>query len=304
MKRILVLCVLLMAGCAGKEPGTAAAPEAAPAEPVLTRDMVAGAQVTGVLESPITLQAGRYEGPPIEAGGASRATVNLWQPTILLGNLDGVSGAEAAALLSTNAGGSGEFVHLGVFGLRDGIVQSIAVAPVGDRARLFRVWLEGTRIHMDVVEAGPGEPACCPTQLTRKAYELQAGKLQQVENAAVGSLSINLLAATDWMLVEMDRQPLPQEALPPTALVQYDKIAGFAGCNRYTAPITEPEVGVIKVGEVTVTGGKNCEAPAAEIEARYLERLAQVRGYGFVAGQLVLYGPAAEGAPRTLVFTR
>jgi heat shock protein HslJ len=294
----------MVAGCAGKEPGTAVAPEAPPAEPVLTRDMVAGAQVTGVLESPVTLQAGRYEGPPVEVGGSSRPTVNLWQPTILLGNLDGASGVEAAALLSTNTGGSGEFVHLGVFALRDGIVQSIAVAPVGDRARLFRVWLEGTRVHMDVVEAGPGEPACCPTQLTRKAYELQAGKLQQVENTAVGSLSVNLLAATDWMVAEMDGQPLPKEALPPTALVQYGKIAGFAGCNRYSAPVTESEAGVISIGEVTVTGGKSCEASATELEARYLERLAQVRGYRFVAGQLVLYGPAAEGAPRTLVFTR
>ena len=304
MKRILVLCVLMVAGCSGKEPETAAAPEAPPAEAVLTRDMVAGAEVTGVVDSTITLQAGRYEGPPIAAGGAARATVTLWQPTILLGNLDGVPGVEAAALLSTNSGGSGEFVHLGVFGLRDGIVRSIAVAPVGDRTRLFRAWLEGKRVHMDVIEAGPGEPACCPTQLTRKAFELKEGKLQQVENAAVGSLSINLLAATDWMLAEMDGEPLPEGALPPTALVQYGKIAGFAGCNRYAAPVTEPEVGVIKVGQVTATGDKSCEPPALELEARFLERLAQVRGYGFMAGQLVLHGPEADGAPRWLVFTR
>jgi heat shock protein HslJ len=157
---------------------------------------------------------------------------------------------------------------------------------------------------MDVIEAGPGEPACCPTQLTRKAFALQDGKLQQVENDVVGALSINLLAATDWMLVEMDGEPMAGGILPPTALVQYEKIAGFAGCNRYAAPITETAAGTIRIGDVTLSGGKQCEASAAALEARFVERLGQVRSYGFVAGQLVLYAPVEGGVPRTLVFAR
>jgi heat shock protein HslJ len=302
--RTAILGLVLLAGCSGKEspPPTAAAPP--PASPVLTRDLVLDAQVTGVLEAPVTLQAGRYSGPPAAPGGASHASVELWQPTVLLGNLDGAPGDEAAALLSSSGGGSGEFVYLAVFALRDGVAQSIAVAPVGDRARLFRVWLERERIHMDVIEAAPGEPACCPTQLTRKAFALQAGTLQQLENTAVGSLSINLLAATDWMLVEMDGQPLAEGVLPPTALIQYGKIAGFAGCNRYTVPLEESEPGTISVGKVVVTGDKACAGPAADIEAQFLERLAQVRSYGFVAGRLVLFVPVKDGAPRKLTFTR
>ena len=77
---------------------------------------------------------------------------------------------------------------------------------------------------MDVVEAGPGEPACCPTQLTRKVFGWQDGKLAMLENTPVGSMSINLLAATDWMLVEMDGQSLAPGVLPPTALIQYGKV--------------------------------------------------------------------------------
>lgn len=304
MHYLMILCAALAAGCAGKEQASTVDAQPAPAATGLTRDMVLEAQVAGVLEIPVTLHAGRYEGPPVAAGGSSRPSVQLWQPTIMLANFDGVPGQEAAALLSTNSGGSGEFVHLAVFALRDGMAQSIAAAPVGDRARLFRAWQEGGKIHMDVIEAGPGEPACCPTQLTRKAFALQDGKLQQVENAAVGTMSINLLAATDWMLVEMDGEPMAEGLLPPTALVQYEKIAGFAGCNRYSAPITETAAGTIRIGDVTLTGGKQCTASAAALEARFVERLGQVRSYGFVAGQLVLYAPVEGGVPRRLVFVR
>ena len=44
-----------------------------------------------------------------------------------------------------------------------------------------------------------------------------------LENTPVGSMSIHLLAATDWMLVEVDGQPLAQGVLPPTATIQYGK---------------------------------------------------------------------------------
>ena len=302
--RSAMLVLVLLGGCTGKESAPATAAALPSAAPVLTRDLVLDAQVTGVLEGPVTLQAGRYTGPPAVAGGASRPSVELWEPTVLLGELDGVPGNEAAALLSSSSGGTGDFVYLAVFALHEGVVRSIAVAPVGDRVRLFRAWLERERIHMDVIEPAPGEPACCPTQLTRKAFALQAGALQQVENTAVGSLSINLLAATDWMLIELDGQPLPQGVLPPTALIQYGKIAGFAGCNRYSVPVTEPEPGAIRVGEVVPSGDKACGAAAASLEAQFVEHLSQVQSYGFVAGRLVLYGPMQGAAPRKLTFTR
>ncbi|HEX9206894.1 MAG TPA: META domain-containing protein [Steroidobacteraceae bacterium] len=304
-RRSALLGLVLLAGCTGKEPATP--PAGAPSPPIpaaLTRELIRDAQVTGVLETPVTLAGGRYEGAPVEPGAASRPSVTLWEPTILLGNLDGAPGDEGAALLSTNTGGSGEFVYLAAFALRDGKAQSIAVAPLGDRVRLFRAWIERGQVHMDVIEAAPGDPACCPTQLTRKAFALQDGKLQQLESAAVGTLSVNLLAATDWMLAEMDGQALPKEALPPTALIQYGKIAGFAGCNRYSAPLTETQAGVVKVGEVAVTGGKACDAAATALEARFLERVRQVQSYGFVAGRLVLSAPVKDGTPRTLTFTR
>lgn len=303
---VAILGLALLAACAGKDaaaPPEAAVPAAARPEPP-TREQLLSATVSGVLPEPVTLSDGRHEAPPAQAGAASRTSLVLMQPTVLFGDLDGTPPGEAIALLAANTGGSGEFVHLGVFAMRDGKAQTIATAPVGDRVKVFRTWLERDKVHMDVVEAGPGEAACCPTQLTRKAFGLQDGKLVMLESAPVGYMSIHMLAATDWMLVELDGAPLPDGLMPPTALIQYGKITGFAGCNRYTGPIAEPQAGKLDVGDVASTK-KACEGGANDLEARFLERLGQVDAYTFQAGRLVLSGPPrAQGAPATLVFSR
>ena len=302
---VAILGLAVLAGCAGKDaaaPPEAAGPAAAQPEPP-TRDQLLSATVAGVLPQPVTLIDGRYEGPPAQAGAASRSSVVLMQPTVQFGDVDGVPPREAIALLAVDTGGSGAFVHLGIFAMRDGKAQTIATAPVGDRVKVFRSWLERDKVHMDVVEAGPGERACCPTQLTRKAFGLQDGKLVLLESAPVGYMSIQMLAATDWMLVEMDGQTLPDGVMPPTALIQYGKITGFAGCNRYTGPIAEPQSGKLDVGDVAATK-KACEGGANDLEARFLARLGQVDAYTFQAGRLVLSGSSAPGAPATLVFSR
>jgi len=292
------------AGCSNKqEAAPPAATEAAqPAGPPTLEQMLA-ATVTDVLESPVTLANGRFEGPPAAEGGASRPTLQLWEPTILFRNVDGTPGEEGIALMSASGGGSGEFVHLGVFALRDGKATTIATAPVGDRVQLLRAWVEHDQVHMDVVEAGPQDPACCPTQLARKTFAMKDGKLQMTGSEVVGSLSLNLLAATDWMLVEMDGKPLPQGTMPPTALIQYGKIAGFAGCNRYSGPVTEPQAGSIKVGELATTR-KACEGPATELEAAFLERLGRSETYRLQAGRLLFAGPQDGQDAKTLLFSR
>ncbi len=294
-----------LGGCSGKPPATSGTDTAAPAVPQTpTREQLQTATVTGPFTEPVTLVDGRYEGPAAQPGAASRPSLTLLQPTIMTGDIDGRPPGEAVALLSSSTGGTGELTHVAVFAMREGRAQSLATAPVGDRVRVFRTWLERQQVRMDVIEAAPGEPACCPTQLTRKAYAWQDGKLAQVENAPVGSLSVNLLAATDWMLVEMDGQPLPEGPMPPTALVQYEKVTGFAGCNRYEGPLEESKPGKIAIGALTATR-KACDAPANELEAQFLERLGRSNAYTFQAGRLLLSGPPdAQGVRHTLLFSR
>jgi len=299
---IMGLAAVAFAGCAKKE---AAAPAAAePAKPVApTREQLLAANVAGVFEAPVTLAAGRYEGPPAQPGAASKPMLTLWESTIEFVDLDGAPPEEGVAILTSSGGGSGTFTHLGVFNAQDGKASTLGVAPVGDRVQVFRLWHEPGKVLLDVVEPGPNDPACCPTQVSRKSFGWKDGKLQALTSEPVGGLSINLLAATDWMLVEMDGQPLAQGAMPPTTLIQYGKAAGFAGCNRYTGPITESSPGAIKLGELAVTR-KACDGPASEIEAAFLERMRGATSYSFQAGRLLLVAPQGGQQPRTLLFSR
>jgi heat shock protein HslJ len=300
-----IVVFVTLAGCAGKDPG-ATAPVATPAplQPP-TKEQLLVATVTGPFAGPVTLSDGRYEGPTAEAGAQSHPTLVLMPSTVLFGDIDGTPPNEAVALLGASGGGSGEFTHVAAFAMRDGKAQSLGTAQVGDRVQVYRTWLERNRILMDVVEAAPGEPACCPTQLSRKAFGWQDGKLVMLESTPVSRLSVNLLTATDWMLVEMDGKPLVDGVMPPTALIQYGKITGFAGCNRYSGPLTESRPGAIKVGELVATK-KACDGAADALESQFLVRLGKADAYTFQAGRLVVSGPSpdAQGARGSLVFAR
>lgn len=298
----LGLVLATLGGCSREETATpAVTPEAKPAAP--TRDQLLGATVTGVFDAPVTLTTGRYEGLPAEPGAATKPTLEFWESTLEFVDLDGAPPDEGVALLTSSEGGSGTYSHLGVFHLKDGKAATLGVVPLGDRVQLFRLWHEPGKVLLDIVEPGPGDPSCCPTQLSRKAFGWKDGKLQQLASDVVGGLSINLLAATDWMLVAMDGQPLPAGVMPPTTLVQYGKAAGFSGCNRYTGPITEATPGNVELGELAVTR-KACDAVASELEAAFLERMRSTTSYKFQANRLLLVAPQADGPPRTLLFSR
>ncbi len=206
---------------------------------------------------------------------------------MIFSDVDGTPGSEAIAMLSTGSGGSGESVHVGAFAVRDGKAVSIATAPVGDRVQLNRLWVERGQIHMDVVEPGPKDPACCPTQVARKVFKLEGGALKSVSDDVVGVLSVNMLASTDWMLVEMDGEPIDAAAKPPTLLVQYGKVVGFGGCNRYTGALKETAPGQITVGPLAATR-MACPPAAMALEDKFTAQMNKVTRYSFRAGQLAL----------------
>lgn len=297
----LLVSALGVAACGGKappaEPQAAAGPPPAP-----TLQDLKSATVSGVFEQAIALGDGKFEGAPAAEGAASRPTAMLWEPTVKFANLDGVEGNEAVALLSSNSGGSGEFVYLSIFGMRDGKAVSLATAPVGDRVKLNSLWLEQGKIKMDVIEMGPKDAACCPTQVARKSYAMEGGTLKQLSSDVVGVLSMNMLGGTEWMLSSFDQQPLPEGAKAPTLRLEYGKISGFAGCNRYNAPIAETAPGQIEIGEASTTK-MACDPAQSEIEAQYLDRLAHAKSFTFQAGQLAVTSEK-EGTAGLMVFAK
>jgi heat shock protein HslJ len=282
------IAVLALAGCGEKAPPAAPAP-AAPSgpPPAPTIEQLRVATVSGVFEAPVTLAGGVYEGAPVEAGGASRPSLRLWDSTFHTGEMDGAEGSEAVAMLSSSAGGSGEFVHVAVFGTRDGVVTNLGTAPVGDRTRLQSLWLERGKVLMDVIEAGPDDAACCPTQVARKTYGFEGGQFKQLSSEVRGVLALSMLAANEWQLVEIDGQPVPAGVDPPLVHFERESVRGFAGCNRFNASVTESKPGEITIGPAAGTK-MACPPEKMDLEARFLEQLAKVNRYGYVAEQLAL----------------
>ena len=295
MRRIPVLsvcaplgavCIALgLAGCGERAPRERLKPPGPPPTPTL--EQVKAATISGVFDQAITLAGGKYEGQPIEPGAASVPTAALWEPTFNTADVDGVVGSEAVAMLSSNSGGSGEFVYLAVFGMRDGSFANLATVPVGDRVRLQNLWLERGKVVMDVIEAGPNDPACCPTQVTRKTFGMDGGAFKQLSSEVRGVLAVSMLSANEWMLIEIDGQPLSSDLDAPLIHFETDRLRGFAGCNRFTAPVKETAPGDIDIGAAAAEK-KACPPPQMELEQKFLTRLDAVNRYGYLAGQLAL----------------
>ena len=299
---ITLAAALGLSACGQKEaPAPQAAAPAGP-PPAPTLDQLKGATVSGLLDQAITLAGGKYEGPPVAAGGASRPTAMLWEPTVVFGDVDGSPGNEAVAVLSANSGGSGEFVYVAVFGVRDGQLVNLGTSQVGDRAKVRGVWLERGKVVMDLVEVGPKDAAGCGTQLARKTYALEGGALKQTASDVMGTVTIGTIAATEWQLAQMDGQPLAAGVKPPVIHFEIDGVRGFAGCNRFTAPVKEVSPGVIQVGPAAATK-MACPPEQMELEQKFLAQLSKASGYTFMAGQLALTWQEKD-KPGLLLFSK
>lgn len=294
------LLALALAGCGDKQPQERLAPPGPPPTPTL--EQLKSAAVGGVFDQAVTLANGVYEGAPAEPGAASRPRLMLWEPTFHTADLDGTIGNEAVVMLGSSSGGSGEFVHLAVFGLRDGALANLATLPVGDRTRLQSLWVERGKVVMDVIEVGPQDAACCGTQVARKAFGFDGGAFKQLSSEVRGMLALSMLSANEWTLLEIDGQPVPADVDPPLIHVESNRIRGFAGCNRFTASVAETKPGEIEIGAAAAEK-KACPAPQMELEQKFLAQLDAVNRYSYVAGQLALTWTEGERVG-TLLFRK
>ena len=294
----VVVTTVAIAGCGAPEPETPPPPE--PQTPTI--EQVRGATIKGVYDDPVTLKDGVYEGPPFVEGGASRPRVQLIGDLVAFGNLDGATGDEAAAMLSESSGGSGERIYVTVIGMRDGVPTSLGTVEVGDRTKIRTFGISGADVVMEVVEAGPGEPMCCPTQLARKVYGFENGTLTIKNSEVTGTLSIALLAGPEWTVVEIDDTPLPDGAKPPTATFEGERVAGFGGCNRYTGAIKETAPGQVQIGPLAGTM-MACPEPASQVEGGFLMSFGKATQYTFLAGRLHVSGMDGETF-RSVLFVR
>ena len=97
------------------------------------------------------------------------------------GDITGNGVDEAVVLLATNMGGSGVFFHLAVVRNHGGAPEHIGMIPLGDRVKVESLDVVDGTIVANLTEHGPGDPMCCPTRAVHREWELQDGKLTELD---------------------------------------------------------------------------------------------------------------------------
>ena len=125
-----------------------------------------------------TLVDGKYEDTE------NRILVTLATEPIAYGTLDGQDAA--AVLIVENGGGSGIFVNLAVVVDQDGTPVNVASTLLGDRVDVTSLAIENDQVSVEMVQQGPNDPMCCPTELVRVNYTLDGDQLVVADETVVG----------------------------------------------------------------------------------------------------------------------
>jgi heat shock protein HslJ len=253
-----------------------------------TLEELGNATYAGIYDEPVRLVDGRYEGEPFVAGGAARPTAGLAPDFRLSGDLDGNGTEEAVVLLWESSGGSGTFNYVAVAGRRGGEIVNLGTAEIGDRVQVRAARVVDGSVELDVVQVGPDDAACCPSQTATRTWVLAADGLTEVSTEVTGTLSLATLEGAEWVLAMFDRaEPAPTE--PEITLVFSDgRIGGRSGCNRYFAGVVGGDLpGELALGRIGATK-MACADGVMRLEQRYLTALAGATRFGFVTGRLVV----------------
>ncbi len=268
----------------------------------LTEDQLKNAAYSGIYEEPVTLTNGLYEGEPFVEGGAARPSVQFIDSSTVYGDLNGDGVDDAASLLVENSGGSGVFTYVGVQLNEGGQPVDAGTVWVGDRTQIKSMGIENGQIVMEVVTQGPDDPQCCPTQKVRKTYAVQNGQVTEVGSEDVGTVSLDDLLGTNWILADFnfDQQPVLADT-QITANFADGQISGSAGCNNYSASVGSDSGQNLTVGSAISTQ-MACPDPIMNQELQYLTALQAADQWSYLAGNLALTYQTLDGGLGTLVF--
>lgn len=245
--------------------------------------------VSGVFDQAVYLKHGQYQGQAWP-DSHSRPELRLWPELFATGDLDGQAGDEIVGLLSETSGGSGERVYLLAAQTTGGLNQAWPAALLGDRVKVRALWIRDRQIVLDVVEAGPDQPLCCGTELTRQIWRLDNDSLSLMEKQHQGQLSIQAWADARWYL--LDRPGDRLQAVHPSCTylsLEGNQIVFEVSGRRYLGKLTEHSPGRINISDITSDEAGSNNGIALP-QNSLLKQLAPVNQYSFHAGRLLLVG--------------
>jgi heat shock protein HslJ len=104
-----------------------------------------------------------------------------------------LNGLEAAAVvLRSETGGSGVFFDLAVAVRESGRPVNLATTLLGDRVQIEHIAIEDSLVRVTMLQAGPMDPLCCPTQRVVNSYAIDLLQADSQVDAA------DPLAGSTW----------------------------------------------------------------------------------------------------------
>ena len=297
MKRGIALVSVVslsgLLGCSGPgtgDEGTRAAPPAAAAGGAPTAAELAAATYPRVAgQGPVTLVDGKWAGAPFVEGGASGPSVWHSDGYSLEGDLDGDEAEESVAHLTFRSGGTGNFGYLAVMGREGGAIVQRGLAEIGDRVQIRDARIEDARVVLEVLQVGPDDGMCCPTQLATRTFAMEGGELVQTSAEVTGTASLATLEGREWVLRKLSSTEAAAAEPEITLVVDGGRVSGSSGCNRYHGTVEQGETGTsLAVGPLAATR-MACAPELMDLEQRYTVALPGAQGWGFHLGQLVVH---------------
>ena len=132
-------------------------------------------------EKTVILRDGTFEGIPAP-DTASALRVSIYKDKVAYGDLDGDGAEDAAVIITSTGGGSGNFRELAVLKNDNGAPKHIAGGILGDRVIINSVVIGGGVITIDMVVQGPNDGLCCPTLKKLKKFKLSGSKLIEMSD--------------------------------------------------------------------------------------------------------------------------
>ena len=296
---------MLLAACiapvepAATQPESEASP-ARSAEP-LSEDQLKNATYSGIYDEPVTLTDGIYEGEPFVEGGASRPMVTYLEKSALSVDLNTDGNGDGVILLAENSGGSGVFTYAGAQLNQSGQAADAGTVLLGDRVQIISMATMDNQVVIEMVTVGPNDAMCCATLKVRKSLGLDGNNmLAEVGSEERGTVSLDDLMNTEWVLAELDRGQAVAPEQPITAAFADGQVSGSAGCNSYSGSVTSEGGQTLSFGPLVSTM-MACPDPIMDQELAYLGALQGAFQWSYHVGQLAVTYRRADDSVGTML---
>jgi heat shock protein HslJ len=232
----------------------------------------------------VTLQNGRFS-EPAAPGSATQIIIQMTRH-LAYGEMNGKPAA--ALVLVSDPGGSGTFYDLHLMFSADGRTPlNPAAVLLGDRVKLNKVSIENNLIVVDMVQAGPDDPLCCPSQHVIKTYEWQKDQLVEKSSQVVESSPELVGTVWRWEQTLMNSGAKLAPDNPNSYTVEFKPdgtVAIQADCNQVGGNYTlEGSSITIELGPSTLAA-----CPEGSLGDPFIRHLGAVGAYFFQDADLFM----------------